>query len=197
MTSHRVYAALLSAALLSSCDKDAVQQLTGPVPGSQIKFFNFGVGAPAVNFYANDQKITAILTATGTESTVGTVYGGAGAAGLYAAIDPGQYTLTGKITATVDKDRAIATVSSTLEDGKSYSFYMSGFYNTTAKTVDGFVVEDPLPPAVEHLEDQPAHLFVIDHRPVDGAQRSFDPHVRRLVNLQVEITTLELHQRAE
>ncbi len=29
-----------------------------------------------------------------------------------------------------------------IADGKYYSFYMSGFYNATAKTVDAFVVED-------------------------------------------------------
>jgi|SRR5687768_2547157 len=152
MTNYRAFAALLGAALLSSCDKDAVQQLTGPVPGAQIKFFNFGVNAPGVNFYANDRKITAVLSATGTESTTGTVYGGVGASGFYAAIDPGQYTLTGKIAATVDKDLAISTVTSTLEDGKFYSFYMSGFYNTTAKTVEGFVVEDPVPAAFDFTQ---------------------------------------------
>jgi uncharacterized protein DUF4397 len=145
MTNYRAFAALLGAALLSSCDKDAVQQLTGPVPGSQIKFFNFGVNAPAVNFYANDVKITAITSATGTEATTGTVYGSAGASGLYSAIEPGQYTLKGKITATVDKDLAISTVTSTLENGKFYSFFMSGFYNTATKTVEGFVTEDPVP----------------------------------------------------
>lgn len=152
MTNYRAFAALLGAALLSSCDKDAVQQLTGPVPGAKIKFFNFGVNAPAVNFYANDQKITAIVSATGTESTTGTVYGGAGAAGLYAAIDPGQYTLAGKITATVDKDLAISTVTTTLADGKFYSFFMSGFYNTTTKTVEGFVIEDPVPAAFDFTQ---------------------------------------------
>ena len=152
MTNYRAFAALLSAALLSSCDKDAVQQLTGPVPGSKIKFFNFGVNAPGVNFYANQQKITAILTATGTESTTGTVYGGAGAAGLYSAIDPGQYTLAGKIAAATDKDLAISTLTTTLEDGKFYSFYMSGFYNPTTKTVEGFIVEDPVPPAFDFTQ---------------------------------------------
>ena len=152
MTNYRAFAALLGAALLSSCDKDAVQQLTGPVAGSQIKFFNFGVNAPGVNFYANDQKITAILSATGTESTTGTVYGGAGGTGLYSAIDPGQYTLSGKIAATVDKDLAVSTVATTLENGKFYSFFMSGFYNTTTKTVEGFIIEDPVPPAFDFTQ---------------------------------------------
>lgn len=152
MTSHRAFAALLCAALLSSCDKNAVQQLTGPVAGARIKFFNFGVGAPAVNFYANDVKITAVTSASGTEATTGTSYGGVGSGGFYSAIEPGQYTFAGKITATVDKDLAISSVTATLEDGKNYSLYQSGFYNTTTKTVDGFVVEDAFPAEIDYTQ---------------------------------------------
>lgn len=143
MTSHRAFAALLCAAALSSCDKDAVQAIGGPIAESRIRFFNFGVNAPNVNFYANDVKVTAILSGTGTESTLGVAYGGVGATGFYSALDAGQYTFAGKISATVDKDLAISTVTAALEAGKNYSLYLSGFYNTTAKTVEGFVVEDP------------------------------------------------------
>jgi len=50
--------------------------------------------------------------------------------------------LAGKIAAATDKDLAISSVNATIEDGKYYSFYMSGFYNTTTKTVEGFIVED-------------------------------------------------------
>jgi len=140
-------AALLCAGLLSSCGKDAVQELiNAPLAASRIKFFNFGVNAPGVNFYANDTKMTAITSGSGTESTTGIIYGGVGAGGAYSAIAPGQYTLTGKIAAATDKDLAISTVSTTIADGKYYSFYMSGFYNSTAKTVEGFVVEDPVVP---------------------------------------------------
>lgn len=149
---YSLFAALLSAVLLSACDKDAVQQLTGPVAGSRIKFFNFGVNAPAVNFYANDTKVTAVVSATGTESTNGVAYGGVGSGGLYSAIEPGQYTLSGKIAAATDKDLAISTLSATLEDGKNYSFYQSGFYNTTTKTVEGFVVEDPMPAEFDYTQ---------------------------------------------
>ena len=152
MTTHRALAALVCAALLSSCDKDAVQQLTGPVPGARIKFFNFGVNAPSVNFYANDMKVTAIVSATGTESTLGIAYGAVGSGGFYSAVDPGQYTLAAKISATVDKDLAISTVNATLEDGKHYSFFMSGFYNTTTKTVEGFVVEDAFPAEIDYAQ---------------------------------------------
>ena len=140
-------AALLCAGLLSSCGKDAIQQLvSAPLAASRVRFFNFGVNAPGVNFYANATKMTAITSGTGTEATTGITYGGVGAGGAYSAIDPGQYTLTGRIAAATDKDLPISTVTTTVADGKYYSFYMSGFYNSTAKTVDGFVVEDPVVP---------------------------------------------------
>ena len=147
MNRHISLAAVLCAGLLSACGKDAVQEvITAPLPASRIRFFNFGVNAPGVNFYADATKMTAITSATGTESTTGIAYGGAsvGGSGLYSAIDPGQHTLTGKIAATTDKDLAISSVTTTIADGKYYSYYMSGFYNTTTKTSDAFVVEDPL-----------------------------------------------------
>src|SRR5437667_4131670 len=144
MTRYTSIAALVFAGLLSACGKKEVQDITGPFANSRIRFFNFGVNAPGVNFYANDTKMTAIQSTTGTESTNGIVYGGVGAGGNYSAVAPGQYTVTGRIAAATDKDLPISTVSTTIEDGKYYSFYVSGFYNTSTKTVEGFVVEDPL-----------------------------------------------------
>lgn len=141
-------AVLLCAAVVASCDafeENAVQDITGPMPASRIKFFNFGVGAPGVNFYANDVKMTAISSTSGQESTTGVNYGGAGANGMYVAIDPGQYTFSGRIAAATDKDLPISNVSATIENGKYYSFYQSGIYDGTAKTVDGFVIEDAMP----------------------------------------------------
>jgi hypothetical protein len=147
MTRHLKFAALLCAAALSACGDDANQLLATSAPAAaQVKFFNFGVGSPGVNFYANTTKMTAIGSATGTESTTGTTYGNAGASGLYTTIAPGQYDLAGKIAAATDKDLAISHVAATLESGKYYSFYQSGFYNTTTKSVDSFLIEDKLPP---------------------------------------------------
>lgn len=138
--------ALLCAVVLSACslEKNAVQDITGPLPGgASIRFFNFGVNAPGVNFYANTTKMTAITSATGVESTTGIVYGGASSGGNYSALAAGQVTLTGKIAAATDKDLAVSTVTTTVADGKYYSFYMSGIYDAVGKTVEGFVVEDP------------------------------------------------------
>lgn len=144
MKSHRLLAALCCAAALSACEKDAVQELlTSPPAAAQVKFFNFGVGSPSVNFYANGTKVTGISSTTGTESTSGTAYGSAAAGGFYVALAPGQYDLNGRITATTDNGLAISHVNTTLEAGKRYSVYQSGFYNTTTKTTEAFIVEDP------------------------------------------------------
>ena len=166
MNRSKSLAVLVCAALLGACDyeKNAVQEITAPDAGSRIRFFNFGVGAPGVNFFANDTKVTAIsatacalppasqtepCTTVGAESTTGTGYGGVGLAGLYSALNPGAYTFTGRIAATVDKNLAISSVATSLADGAHYSFYQSGFYDATTKTVDAFIVEDPIPAGID------------------------------------------------
>lgn len=152
MTIHRAFAALLCAALLTACEEEGPQDLVATQPEAQIRFFNFGVGAPAVNFYANDQKVTAIVSGTGTESTNGVAYGGVGLGGFYSTLEPGQYTFSGRIAATVDKDLAISNIPATLENGKRYSLYQSGFYSTATKTVEGFVVEDNFAEAYDYTQ---------------------------------------------
>lgn len=156
MNRYRIFATLLSAIVLASCEKNAVQVLpNAELPGARIKFFNFGVGAPAVNFYANDTKVTAIGSGTGSESSSGVAYGGVGAGGAYTGIAPGPHTLTGRISAAgADKNRPIATLPATIENEKYYSFYMSGIYNTTTKTSDAFMVEDPVVPPTDYTTAQ-------------------------------------------
>lgn len=160
----RLLAALSAAVVVAACgDKNAIQNIAAPTAGSAVKFFNFGVGAPAVNFYANDQKISAVTgtscssnangkttdstcLTTGKETTSGTGYGAnATTAGLYYSITPGSYTLSGRITAATNNGAPISSTPATLENGKFYSYYLSGIYDSNAKTVEGFVVEDPLP----------------------------------------------------
>lgn len=145
MKKYFTLAGLLCAAALTACEKNGVQQITEAAPSAAIKFFNFGVNAPSVNFYANDTKMTAITSGTGAESTLGTAYGSVGDGGFYSGITPGQYTFTGKITATTDNGLAVSSLSAAISDGKYYSYYQSGFYNTTTKTVESFIVEDPIP----------------------------------------------------
>ena len=164
MNRHKSIAALMFAAALVSCDyeKNAVQDITGVAPESGIRFFNFAISAPSVNFYAGERKVTAVssgtcttpplsetCTTTGSESTSGIGYGGVGSGGFYTGLEPGQYTFTGKIAATVDKDLPITSMSATLENGKKYSYYMSGVYDATTKKSDAFIVEDPYPAKVD------------------------------------------------
>ncbi len=150
MKSIRSIALLLGAVALGACEKNGVQDITGTLPGSRIKFFNFGVNTPAVNFYANDAKITAITSATGVESVVGVASGGVASGGFYSAIAPGSYTVSGKIAAAVDKDLIVSKATTTLTDGKAYSFYISGIYDATAKTAEAFVVEDGFPDTFDY-----------------------------------------------
>jgi hypothetical protein len=140
-------AGLAFMSLATACEKNSVQDITAAPPTARIRFFNFGVNAPQVNFYANDTKMSATLSATGAESTSGVAYGSVSANGLYDGIAPGTYTLTGKIAAATDKDLSIAPVQVQIADGKWYSYYMSGFYNTTSKQDEAFVVQDDLPAA--------------------------------------------------
>lgn len=150
MNTLRYLAVLLCAAALAGCEKNAVQDLTGPLPSARVKFFNFGVNAPAVNFYANDTKMTAVRSTTGNELNSGVVYGGVAAGNLYTGITPDQYTLSARIAAATDKDLPISSVAATIADGKQYSYYQSGLYNPTTKTVDAFIVEDPFPAAIDY-----------------------------------------------
>lgn len=164
MTLTRLAAALFGAVLVASCgEKNSIHRISAPTSGSAVKFFNFGVNAPAVNFYANDQKVTATSStacsspvngqttdptclSSGKEATTGTAYGqNASTAGLYYSLAPGSYTLSGRITATTDNGLAISNTPASLENGKFYSYYLSGIYNTTSKSVEGFLIEDQLP----------------------------------------------------
>jgi hypothetical protein len=163
MKSFRPLALLLGVVLIASCDKNSTMNISGPAAGSAVKFFNFGVGDTSVNFYVNDQKVTAASSTScsssvngqttdttclnaGKESRNGTNYGGgANGGGLYSSIAPGSYTLSARLTTAANNGVAIASTPATLADGKYYSYYLSGVYNSAAKSVESFLVEDPIP----------------------------------------------------
>jgi hypothetical protein len=163
----RLTLALLAAATLAACSKDGIQSLAGPTAGSYVKFFNFGVNSPSVNFYANDVKVTAVSStsctppttppnpacvAAGIESTNGTAYGSVANGGLYSSIAPAQYSFAAKVSAAADNGLAIAKLTSALTDGKYYSLYTSGVYDATAKSTDSFILEDAFPAAIDFTQ---------------------------------------------
>ncbi|RYY19308.1 MAG: hypothetical protein EOP41_09915, partial [Sphingobacteriaceae bacterium] len=96
-------AILLFSLLQYSCKKNGVQVIDVPVQtGAQIKFFNFGMNSPSINFYANDIKVSATLSTTSTESTTGTTYGNTFPSGsIYTLLPAGNYTLKGQLPSTV------------------------------------------------------------------------------------------------
>lgn len=157
MTKLRTLTLLLGAALVASCGDPANQVIGLPeaANSARIRFFNFGVSAPGVHFFANDQKLVAAaevgftqspttgVATGGTESVTGIASGGAGNGGLYSSIPAGSYAFNARIAAATDNGLKIASVTQALEAGKKYSFFISGVYDATAKTADAFIVEDP------------------------------------------------------
>ena len=163
MTNIRFLAVLLGAAALTACEKNAVQDITAPITGGAfVRFQNYSVNAPGVNFYANEQKVTAIsatgctpptdpkCTTTGIEATTGVTYGLSANGGNYSMVTPGTYSLTGRIAAATDNGLAVSTTSTTLVDGKFYSYFLSGIYNSAGKSSDAFIVEDALPTTFDY-----------------------------------------------
>jgi hypothetical protein len=174
MRIHRSLVALFGVAALAACGDKAERFIDAPLPtSSAIRFFNFGVNAPAVQFFANEQKVTAATSATcqaaknppvtatdtlcltiGSQSTGGVGYGGVGAGGLYTSLDAGQYTFTGRTMTSAGPSVVESSVPATIASGKYYSYYQSGFYNSTTKTTDAFIVEDDLPATIDWTKVQ-------------------------------------------
>jgi hypothetical protein len=146
MKKHISIAALLCVSVLASCGPDALQTLTvPPFTSARVRFYNFGINDPGVNFFADTLKLTSVSNTLGVDSTAGTAYSAvAPANGDYVQVSPGAHTLIAKLSGDAGLAHpTIASVTQTIVDGHFYSFYTSGFYNATAKTVEAFVVEDP------------------------------------------------------
>ena len=154
---------IVAAATMSACEKNAVGVIADPPSGgANVKFFNFSVGSPGVNFFINDDKVTAVSAtgcfllddanrqqclSTGRESVSGVTYGGAGngASAWYSDVATGAVTISGRMADSANKNVPISNLQTTVANGKFYSYYLSGIYNATTKTTDSFIVEDVLP----------------------------------------------------
>jgi hypothetical protein len=146
MTTSRTLAALMCCVALSACSSDnGVQTISAPLTGAAVKFYNFSLNSPGVNFFDDATKATAIRSDSGATTNTGTTYSNVAAGGLYAMLPAGQATLSAQIATVANNGVVIASVPTTLADGKYYSLYLSGLYNTTTKQTDAFIIEDPLP----------------------------------------------------
>lgn len=149
---HQISALVLSAAALAACGDKGQTDITAPAPAAQVLFFNEGLNSPGVNFFANESKLTAVSSASGKESPVGTTYSQVAAGGYYTGVAPGQYTLSGRLsdTTAANHNKVISSVSTTLAGGKAYSYYQAGPFDATANKVDAFVVEDVIPATIDY-----------------------------------------------
>jgi hypothetical protein len=170
MRLHKAFTPVLAVLVLAACEKDGIRDLTAPLPSAGIRFFNFAVHptgtTPSVQFYAGDRKITAtsstlcqfaadppvtandtVCVTIGRQATTGVGYGGVGSGGLYSGIEPGQYTFASRLVS--DYTTVVSSAQATIEPGKFYSYYVSGFYNATSRTADAFVVEDNFPSQID------------------------------------------------
>ncbi len=127
--------------------KEAVPDITKPITGAKIRLYNFAYNSPGVNFYANQQKISAVTSANGSEAVGGVAFGGTYPANQYALTPAGQTTFKAQTSSTnlTMPNAVLTTVDKNVEEGKYYSLFTSGVYNATTKTTEGFIVEDIFP----------------------------------------------------
>jgi hypothetical protein len=138
-------AAFMGVLALAACEKNAVQDITGVTPDAKIRFFNMSINAPSVNFFKDGQKLTAVLSSIGRELPGGVAFGGVSSGGFYTGVNAGQAQFSSKLSDTIPTalNVTVSTATVNIEAGKTYSYYMSGIYNATARTSDAFIVEDP------------------------------------------------------
>ncbi len=147
---YRILMPLFFSILICGCKKNAIQEISKPIgSGAFIKYFNFAVNSPTVNFYADNTKVSASLSTTGVESpTTGVAYSAAyPASNAYSLIAAGTYEFKAKIpsTASADADLAITSIKKQVENGKSYSLYTCGLYDSSTKKTDVFIIDDASP----------------------------------------------------
>lgn len=187
-------AVFLLFSLIISCKKDGIKEINTNTTenGGQIKFFNFGVSSPSLNFYANNGKVSAIVSATGTEATTGILYGSVFPTTNYSLLSPATYSFTGVVPAlaTVNPNVVVATLSTAIEAGKFYSLYTCGIYNTTTKTTDAFIVEDKIPAGNQAL----ANVRFVNT--ISNATASFDLVVKNTTTLTEQVVATNIGYKA-
>lgn len=151
MKTKNIYLIMLISALFitASCEKSAVQVIDSTPTGPLLRFYNFALDGPSVNFYANDLKVTATSSATGLLAATGVNYGGLFPANnSYVALASAGSVVFKTVTpstALVNPGLNIASITAPVLAGKYYSVYTSGVFDATAKTTTSFIVEDNIP----------------------------------------------------
>lgn len=123
----------------------------------QVRFYNFVINGPTVNFYANGVKSTGITSTTGQEAANGVGWGGTHPNIGYVEIPAGSNVNIESITpknmlipASNPNNYEPGIVSSSLiipeiEPLKQYSVYLSGYWDKVNKKSKSFYIKDEMP----------------------------------------------------
>jgi hypothetical protein len=136
--------------LFTACEKSATLDATiedSMDNKAKVRLYNFSINAPSANFYSDDQKLSATLSANGNEAVAGIGFGGTYPTNQYALAPTGTRTInfvTPRTLAT-GANLTVASVTHNFVDQKYYSVFTSGIYDAVAKKCDAFVVEDNFP----------------------------------------------------
>ncbi|WP_299390556.1 DUF4397 domain-containing protein [uncultured Gelidibacter sp.] len=125
--------------VFTACDENAIPEITEPVSDTAtfVKFFLHAEDAPAVNFYLDDKKVSAIASSSSDEER-GNSYGSVFPSNAYALIPSGTFNLYARDL----EGNVIATNSVTFDADKHYSAYLGG---TAESGYEIFTIVDPLP----------------------------------------------------
>lgn len=159
----KAYFFLIAGLVLSACDKFEVDDHAVPVTGgANVKFYHTSQTAPMLNFYLNEQQVTAGASPTAAGLLRGLAYNTTGLNTAYptlgyAVVAPGDYTLhvivpegSGTTTPAPNAEITSAAQNVKLEDKANYSI----FAVNTLENLETLVVKDELPavsPAQTHI----------------------------------------------
>jgi len=148
---------VLGIGLFSACDKGELVENTryetlsvGDPKYTYVKFLNVTPGSPVANYYLDGVKTSAALSSSGVENA-GYTYNGIFPALGYTATAPGARKLTAKIipTATADANLEILNTTINPEAGKYYTYFTSGQYSATNKTLGTILAIEDIRPALD------------------------------------------------
>ncbi|MDX5483291.1 MAG: DUF4397 domain-containing protein [Hymenobacteraceae bacterium] len=122
------FAVLAAGFMLGSCEENAIDNFSQPVnSGAFIKFAHAAPEAPAVNFYLDNSKISALApNNSGEEQGLGYESGSIFPASYgYSNVEAGSRTLQAITTAT-EGNAVVASTSVSLEQGSYYTSFLIG-----------------------------------------------------------------------
>ena len=127
------------AIFFTSCEENAIPELTTPVTGNlaKAKFFFHSDAASPANFFINGEKVTAAGSTTDDEEQ-GLSYKAVYPSNAYAVVPTGSATIVAKDLSGAE----LASAQATLNSDQNYSIYLVG----PADNLEVFVMEDNLPP---------------------------------------------------